>query len=73
MQTEINARQALAAQCEISSERRLKGGQHVGDDVTITIKHTETGLTVVLPHCLGRSQHKRVQAGLDAIEYLLAL
>jgi len=53
VQTEINARQALAAQCEISSERRHQGGQHVGDDVTITIKHTETGLTVVLPHALG--------------------
>lgn len=66
-------RTELMSQCEVKTERVNRGGQHVGNDVTITVMHKETGVSVVLPPICGRSQHKRVQAGLDVIEYLLAL
>lgn len=63
----------IRSQCEISSTILDKGGQHAGPrDVQITIRHIETGIIVILPEGFGgRSQHKRVQAGLDVIEYLL--
>jgi len=65
--------QDLRAQCEISLDRTWgKGGQHVGTDpCIITIFHGASGIRIVLPPQGRRSQHMRVQAGLDALLYLL--
>lgn len=63
----------LREQCDIKLERsRPLGGQQVGTDPgVITVTHRETGVSVTLPPLTQRSQHKRVLAALDAIEYLL--
>ena len=63
----------LREQCAIATEpSRPKGGQHVGTDpLIITVTHRDTGISVRLPPNHERSQHKRVLAALDAIEYLL--
>lgn len=64
---------SLRDDCEISTERsRAPGGQQVAPDpLIITVKHKPTGITVTLPPQRERSQHKRMMAALDAIEYLL--
>lgn len=62
----------LRKACDVVAEKTWKGGQYVGtDSMLITITHRETGIKVVLPQLTKKSQHKRVEAGLDVIEYLL--
>lgn len=62
----------LRAQCDIKTEHTSRGGQHVGRDMgVITITHRELGIVLTLPPQSSRSQHRRIQAGLDAMMYLV--
>lgn len=65
---------SLLDQCEVKLERsRPAGGQQVGcDPGKITVTHVETGVQIVIPPLGRTSQHKRLLAALDALEYLLA-
>lgn len=60
-------------QYEVLWERsRPAGGQQVGmDEGIITVRHKETGITIVLPPTSMRSQHKRKTEALWALEYLV--
>lgn len=71
--TEAPSPPTLREQCDVTLARaRPAGGQQVGTDPgIITVMHRDTGISVTLPPLGRTSQHKRVLAALDAIEYLL--
>lgn len=63
---------SIREQCTVTLEKsRPPGGQQVGCDPGVIIVTHETGITVRLPPMGRTSQHKRIAAAVDAIEYLL--
>ena len=64
----------IREECDIrTTNARPPGGQHVGTDpLILEVVHRETGITIKLPPVTQRSQHKRLIAAFDAMEFLLA-